>query len=240
MENAKKIKGLLLEAIFPSTCLACKKDTFHKERGSKWLCETCTHQLKSSFKTICHICGKEVRFSHKKRCSHQPTFLESVSFIFLYENKIARSLIHSLKYRYIKDVLYILDAHLKKERLNLLRIPADILVPLPLYKRKLRERGFNQSELLAEKVLELIQKPLATDVLKKVHSSPSQMKTRRSKDRIKNIKGVFVVKEREAIRGKSVLLIDDVVTTGATLEEAAKTLVEAGAKRVFAFVLARD
>jgi ComF family protein len=228
------------EAIFPSLCVVCKRKTFGLPKENQWLCLGCTIEIKSLWRTICSICIKDVNFSEKRTCAHPPAFIRSISFIFSYQNRSVRALIHSLKYRFITDIMSVFSKHLKQERLNLLRIPTDIIIPLPLHKRKLRERGFNQSELLAKDIANLINKPALNNVLIKYRNTPAQMKIKKPDERSKNVHGVFKVKDGHFIKNKSVLLVDDVVTTGATLEEAAKTLVEAGVKNVYAFVLARD
>lgn len=239
MENYK-IKDILLESIFPSCCVACKKQTYREPKINRWLCLECEKRQKTSFKTICHVCGKEAGFLEQITCAHSLTFLKNVSFLFDYTDKNIRALVHALKYRYVRDIAKNFSAFMAGERLNLLRIPADIIIPLPLHKRKLRERGFNQAELLGLELSRIVARPLVLDALKKVRPTLAQMKIKTPRERKRNVQGAFKVTDEEQVKDKNVLLIDDVITTGATLEEAAKTLIEAGAKNVYGFVLARD
>jgi len=115
-----------------------------------------------------------------------------------------------------------------------------ILIPIPMHKKHLRERGYNQTELLAKELCKIGGDSfciLRTDILQKIKNVPSQTKLHRHK-RLKNIIGAFGVKNPEKIKGRSVVILDDVTTTGATLNEARKTLHEAGAKKVIGVTVA--
>jgi len=239
MGPLKKIAALATEAVFPSLCVACRAATFG--RGPDWwLCLKCRNGLVSNWATACPKCGKDAGFGGAKHRAHEPGTLENVSFLFRYEHPAVRALIHSLKYRYVTGIASTFAGFIQKERLNFLRAPVDVVVPLPIHRRKLRERGFNQSELVARAVSEAAGRPVLTDALAKVRPSRAQMKLKTPRERERNIRGVFRVASPEAVRDKNILLVDDVITTGATLEEAARVLRAAGAKRVFGFVLARD
>jgi ComF family protein len=163
-----------------------------------------------------------------------------VSFLFLYEQKTLRRLLHAYKYEYLEAAEAVFEEFLMGEKLNILRIPADLAIPLPLHKRKLRERGFNQAERVGRTVSSLLRKPLITDILLRRRAGQAQMQVRRREDRMRNVKGVFRVERPHLVKGRNILLVDDVMTTGATLGEAARVLKDAGAKNVFGFVLARD
>jgi ComF family protein len=130
----------------------------------------------------------------------------------------------------------------------------DLVVPIPLHKRRLRWRGFNQSELLANYISENLtpgmEIPVLNDILiRKKHTTP-QMQVKKYSERKENIKDAFEIypvksaggsaEKFKRIKNKNILLVDDVATTGATLNECAKTLKQSGAKKVFALVLARQ
>ncbi len=213
------LKKLILETLFPTRCVSCGK----MEDLPSWLCRSCSKDLTPKFKVF-----------------RPDGNLESVSSLFLYQEKIPRHLIHALKYDLIGGVMPIWEKILKKEAGRLRRLSCDLIVPLPLHARKLRERGFNQSELIARIVGEIIGKAVLANVLVKRRASEPQMKIKSRALRSRNVRGVFKVIGSAAVRDKSILLVDDVVTTGATLEEAARILRAAGAKKVYGFVLARD
>lgn len=118
------------------------------------------------------------------------------------------------------------------------RIEFDILVPVPLHPKRLRRRGYNQSALLAENLGQLIGALVAKDVLLQRRNIPSQTQLS-GKERRRNVIGAFECRDRK-LRGKRVLLIDDVCTTGATLDACAVTLKEAGAAAVWGLTLARE
>lgn len=239
MATLKKIAVLATEAVFPSLCVACRYSTFG--RGPNWwLCSKCRAGLAANWATICPRCDKEIGFGSHRARTHEPGALESVSFLFRYEQPTVCALIHSLKYRYITGITATFAEFISGERLNLFRLPIDIVIPLPLHARRHRERGFNQSELIAASVSEIVVRPIVTDAFLKARSSRAQMKIKTPRERERNVRGVFRVASPEAVRGKNILLVDDVITTGATMEEAARVLRAAGARRVFGFVLARD
>ncbi len=242
MEKFKKIIFFLKEAIFPSFCLNCKKKTYHQLPWlrSGWFCLQCQREFRSSWKTICPICNKEVSFRESKYCSHPPSWLENISYIFVYEDLVIKEMIHALKYNFITDLVKEFEPFIYKEKMNFYRMPVDVIIPLPLHKNKLRYRGFNQADLIANEVSRVLKKPILKDVLIKNRTTTAQMNIKRPSQRQKNIKGVFSVVGPEKIEYQNVLLVDDVTTTGATLEEAAQTLRQAGALKVYSFVLARD
>ncbi|WP_421945908.1 ComF family protein [Pedobacter sp.] len=114
---------------------------------------------------------------------------------------------------------------------------ADILIPVPLHKKKLRIRGYNQSSFIAEGISEIMNIPLDEEILIRNTSTESQTKKNRY-NRYENMKDVFGIAKPEKIKGKHILLIDDVVTTGATLEACANVLLECGAEKVSIAALA--
>lgn len=116
-----------------------------------------------------------------------------------------------------------------------------ILVPIPLSKKRLRERGFNQSEILAEELSYRNQGrnfTVETSVLYRTKDTGSQALIKDRETRMNNVKGCFAVSNKNKILGKNIILIDDITTTGATLEEARKVLVDNGARRVIAVTVA--
>jgi ComF family protein len=111
-------------------------------------------------------------------------------------------------------------------------------MPVPLHPKRLRERGFNQSLLLAERVAAALNADLDFSSLKRIRYTQPQTELG-SEERKKNVRKAFGVSEREAVKGRAVLLVDDVATTGSTLNECARTLKRAGCRHVFCLVLAR-
>ena len=114
-----------------------------------------------------------------------------------------------------------------------------LLIPVPLHLRRLNWRGFNQSELLAKNISDTFQMEMAVDVVERTINATPQADIKEREERLKNLNGIFRIKNKEKIIGREVLLVDDVCTTGATLNECAKILKAGGASRVVALVVAR-
>ena len=149
------------------------------------------------------------------------------------------SLVHELKYRGRTKLAPILgDALTSLMMADPLLKSADLIAPIPLHPARRRERGYNQSELLARRVSQLSGIPV-TDVLRRVKNTKTQARIVNPDKRRDNLKGAFAVRDVAALKDKQVLLIDDVTTTGATLDAAAKELKSAGAGTVYALVVAQ-
>ena len=110
---------------------------------------------------------------------------------------------------------------------------------MPLHPRRLNWRGFNQAELIAQAVADVLYTQNESRILIRTAGTDSQAELKDKKDRIKNIGNIFKVTDTEKIKNRNILLVDDICTTGATLNQCAKVLKEAGAKKVIAFVVAR-
>jgi ComF family protein len=143
-----------------------------------------------------------------------------------------------LKYRSVKSMADCL-AGLMADYLRENRLPGDILVPVPLHNRRLRERGYNQSVLLAQKLGKIASLPVIENQLYRLKDSLPQARTGTVEDRRRNVEKAFVSR-KEAVFGKQLILIDDVCTSGATLEACAAALKAAGAVSVWGFTLARE
>jgi competence protein ComFC len=214
-----KFKESLLNLLFPKFCLGCKKE-------GTFLCEDC-------FATL------EILTSHQK---FKGKNLADLYFSVNYENFLVKRLVQNFKYPPLikelkKELAFLIIFHF----LLLDKKPdfSDfVLVPVPLSKKKLKWRGFNQAEEIAKELANFFKIPLISDCLIKVRETKDQVELS-EKERRENVKGVFFVKEGERIVGKNILLIDDVFTTGATMEETAKVLKEAGAKKIVGIVVAK-
>jgi ComF family protein len=214
-----KFKEFILDLIFPKFCLGCKRE-------GTFLCEDCFSIL-------------EISTSHQK---FRGKNLADLYFPVNYENFLVKKLIQNFKYPPLikelkKELSLIIFSHL----LLLDKKPdfSDfVLVPIPLSKKKLKWRGFNQAEEIAKELSNFLKIPLISDCLIKIKETKDQVELS-EKERKESVKGVFFVKNEEKILGKNVLLVDDVFTTGATMEEAARVLREAGVKKIVGIVIAK-
>jgi ComF family protein len=164
-----------------------------------------------------------------------PPFREG-SFGFYYEARL-REAIHAFKFQGRKDVgrhLVNLLAH----RLGRLGERCETIVPLPVTEKRLRERGFNQSFIIAEELSAMIGRPVLPSVLRKSRETEDQFTLSRKK-RKANVRNAFFAERADGLKGRTVLLVDDLFTTGATAGEASRTLRKAGAAAVLLFCLAR-
>lgn len=231
-------KKFILDTLFPISCLAC-------EKSDEWICDKCLSKMPTITDQSCPICEKtntpdgRVCFSCRKE-----TFLDAMLVCSSYKNELVSTAVHYLKYRFVRDMGKPL-AKLIATSLYNSEIPVpNIIIPVPLHPHRLRWRGFNQAQLLAqhtsENFMPEISIPIETEVLIRIKRTPPQMKIKNIKKRKENISKAFSVTNTEKIKEKTILLIDDVSTTGNTIFECAKTLKENGAKKVFATVIARQ
>ncbi len=149
-----------------------------------------------------------------------------------------RQVVYQLKYRNIRALAEPL-AQLMFDYLVSSPVPGEVLVPVPLHRKRLRERGYNQSGLLAKELGRLIRLPVVDDCLARERYAPPQARTSNVDERRSNVAGVFTCRDSR-LRDKRVLLIDDVSTSGATLDACAAALKTAGAASVWGLVLARE
>jgi len=162
-------------------------------------------------------------------------YLNGVHIAANYQDLVLKKALWMLKYQSVKQLARPL-AELIKERIwKKLETENWLVVPVPLSKNKLRHRGYNQAELIAKE----LSGDVRADILFKKFHTKSQVEVKDKEERLANIIGSFEVRNPETIRGKKIILIDDVLTTGATMREAKKVLKSAGAKKVVGVVVAR-
>jgi len=222
-----KIKQLL-NLFFPKQCINCNRE------GS-FLCEDCLSLIEINSFQYC-LCEKLEKNNKCENCKNK--YLDKVFSATSFKNKIIKKAIHKLKYSYIKELSVPL-AYLMIRHLQVIdcQINNDFfLVPVPLSDKKKRTRGFNQSEEIAKIISEVTGLPLLNCV-KKIKDTKSQTEMKKNQ-RQENVKNVFFINEN--VENKNIILIDDVYTTGATMEEVAKKLKESKANIVWGITVARE
>jgi len=237
-------KPLLTNLFFPKFCLGC-----HKE--GTYLCDDCRALLDITEFNYC-LCDKKPIQTNQGKCQRcQYKKLSGLYSALPYrENNLTKKLIYQFKYPpYLKDLSKTLTSivieHFIISRRNTNAIwENSVLVPVPLYKQKLKSRGYNQSEELAKELSKIIQIPVISDYLIKIKKTSPQMKLKKE-EREKNLLGAFAIKsgrtsDAPTLSGKKVFLVDDVYTTGSTMEECARVLHAAGAKNIWGIVIARE
>ena len=231
-----------LHIIFPRTCFSCGKDLPYDRKAP--LCTSCEDGLILPGPLICQRCGVVLKSggAHCFHCrgSKAEAFKCKVIRCACNFNQFSQRLIHALKYQGADYVAPYMGEFMA-QRFSLFAELADVnlVIPVPLYKTRLKKRGYNQSELIAQAFCQKAGFALNTTSLVRVRDTGSQTKLGRQA-RVENMKGAFSVKDPASVRGKTILLIDDVTTTGSTLEACAQELRQAGAKRVLAYAFARE
>lgn len=218
-----------LDLLFPPTCGGCARP------GSRW-CEECRREVPSLSEPICEVCGlpiKETGLCPDCQRARPPyRVLRSWSAF----DAPIRNALHRLKYRRDIGLGDALAAQLS-EYVSALNWPVDLVVPVPLGPRRLRERGYNQVGLVARPLSLAMRIAYSADALVRVRETRSQVGLTRLQRR-ENVSGAFRAKPTRA-KGRVVLLMDDIATTGSTLSSCAEALYAAGARDVFAVTVSR-
>ncbi len=242
-------KIFLLELFFPQFCINCGKEGFY-------LCQDCFSLIDFPENLYCPFCyPPRISLLGKtcNRCRKKGKKLKGLIFAAPYQNFIIRKIIGRFKYEpYVKDLAKILADLIIHQLKTVEKLPSlfkkhnrklspanFILVPLPLTKRKQRKRGFNQAQEIAKELSNFLKIPVANNVLLKIKETLPQVALSKE-ERIKNVKGAFFCKKSDKVKGKTIFLVDDVFTTGSTMEECARLLKEAGAKEIWGITAARE
>ena len=170
-------------------------------------------------------------------CRQRQTEIDGIRSSFRFDGVI-RKAIHQLKYRNLKALSPCL-AELLANYLQSNPLPAEVVVPVPLHPRRLRERGYNQSSLLAQELGKLINLPVIEDCLVRIKQAQPQVRTSNIEERRKNVANAFACRD-DRVTDKRIVLVDDVCTSGATLESCAAALKSKGATSVWGLTLARE
>lgn len=207
----------LLSLVYPNNCRVCGNSLFRRE---KIICMRCYHHLpKAGFTDDIKSPVAQVFWGRV------PMNIATVAYLYNKGNAVQK-LIHDFKYRGFREIGIFLGEELGKEILSSEKsMEIDYIIPVPLHRKKIKKRGFNQSEIIAKGVSVIIHKETNTRILRR--SSFSATQTKKSKyDRWQNVESIFSVDDENSVKGKHLLLIDDVITTGATIEACAQVLLK--------------
>lgn len=211
-EEVSKIKSIL-DVIYPQICSICGK------LDTKSLCNKCSQKLKKEYKF------REDDYSKSK----EKHFMKHYYF-FKYEGIIRRQILalkfHEKPYTYKTIGRFLENQQKSFEKLK----KYDIIIIVPISKKRKKERGYNQSELVAKEISRIISVKIIKNQIKKIKNTVPQS-TLSKEQRIQNVKGVYTVGNIEKIKNKKILIFDDIYTTGNTVNECARNLVEQGMKK---------
>lgn len=227
-----RIRNLLtqcIELLFPRYCLLCQDKLFAFEP------HLCTHCLaKLPYVTNPFSLNNDTEMRLRGRFP----FEKAESLLYFDKGGDSQRVIHAIKYQGAKDAALFLgkiggqmlasNAHFNT---------IDFIIPVPMYEAKRRKRGYNQSKVLADGIAEMLHTPVENDCLRKIRATDSQT-NHKGNDRWENVKGSFVVDYPDRLTGKHILLVDDVLTTGATIDACAQALLVIPGIQISVFALA--
>lgn len=231
LPQLNKLKGIALDLFFPRWCVGCGRE-------GDFICPSCLKSLPRIVSPLCPKCGlPQSNAILCPSCVGWQAEIDGIRSPFRFDG-VVRQAIHGLKYRNLRAIVG-LFALLLNDYLITNPLPGEVLVAVPLHPKRLRERGYNQSHLLAQELAKLTRLPLVDNCLIRERHSPPQARTATVDERRINVANAFSCRDQR-LKGKQVLLIDDVSTSGATLDACARALKEAGAISVWGLVLARE
>ncbi len=231
LSSIARFGGRALDIIFPLWCVGCGRE-------GHLICPDCINSLSRIEPPLCPRCGLPQPQAYLcPSCLAWQASIDGIRSPFSFTGAI-RAAVHQLKYQHVTALASPL-AGLLAAYLDANAIPADVLVPVPLYPRRLRERGYNQSALLARRLGQRVGMPVIEGCLVRQRPALPQARSESVDQRRANVAGAFACRDRR-LSGKRVLLIDDVATSGATLDACAAALKTAGATAVWGLTLARE
>lgn len=218
MKNITFVFEGILDLFFPRNCLGCKKE-------GGFLCENCEKQLDDL----------------KPRAELSTEFLDKVFIACEYGNEnLIGKLIKRVKYKFSQELSAKLAQVVARNLIDIVDWDCT-LIPVPLSRRRMKWRGFNQAELIGKQVVDMVNESslkFDTKFLKKICDTKQQVECKSRDERLRNVKNAFQVSVTTDLPEK-VILFDDVYTTGTTLNECAKVLKSSGVKKVFGLVIAK-
>lgn len=213
--------NFVLSFLFPQVCVICGK------LDKDWTCEKCRKRIEKLEKT------RIIKYSNRYKNFNK------LLYLFEYD-KIIRKLI--LQYKFF-DKAYLSKFFskiiLKNKKVCGILYFYDIIIPVPMSTKKKQKRGYNQTELIARNIAKDLNLSLSLNNLQKIKDTKTQSKLN-EEERQNNIKNVFIANNKLELKNKRIVLFDDIYTTGATVNECSRVLIEAGAKEILVLVLAKD
>ncbi len=221
---APSFRDRALDLIFPPTCVMCR-------RIGRWICESCWATIAWTHDRRCMSCHRPWPVEACPQCSEAATPLDSVTAVAEFDG-VAREAVHALKYYGRHAISSVMSRTMAGAATG---FPIDRVAPIPLHRSRRRERGYDQAALLARGVAVGVDLRFEPSTLERVRRTRQQT-TLGADARRRNVAGAFEV--RDNVDGETILLVDDVYTTGATMESAAATLQAAGAERILGLTFA--
>ncbi len=228
--SLRQVKTAFLDLLLPLRCLGCGRE-------GDLICPSCRQSLPGIRLPLCQRCGATVSEGNLcHSCVNYSLTIDGIRSLFLFQGT-ARQAILQLKYRHLKAIAAPLG-QLLAEYLGSHPLKGEVIIPVPLHPKRLRERGYNQASLLAKELGKLVDLPVVEDTVTRVRDALPQARTGSAIERRRNVQDAFVC--HQGLEGRQILLVDDVCTTGATLDACASALKAAGASYVWGLTVARE
>ena len=261
-----KLTNFILDLLFPIQCLECGEEFENLEPRERWICKECLEKIETRKEQVCPVCEKSSEEGKTHRKCEKETSLDGLWVAVEY--KTVSDAIHKFKFNFIKDISFPLSEIISKSVLEVQEFSdfhdlllenfsqesgeeeiyteeiknkkvETILVPVPLHQKRYKWRGFNQALLLSEYIANKFNLPVCANLIIRQRNTKPQTKIKSMKERRKNIKGAFFCPQESLVGNKNIIIVDDVCTTLATLNECAIELKKAGAKEVWGLAVAR-
>lgn len=240
MSYPRLILDFTIDLIFPYQCIVCEK---YLDR--EYLCSSCFNALPIKKQNECVGCQRPTPLGKTCAFCHDDYALDRLLVVSDFKNHNVASAIKLFKYRFLPDLVQPLSqlsfkylGHLAKQNHFSMVQGNPLLVPVPLHKTREYWRGFNQAGLLADLIARHYRLDVVDGLVRIVHGTP-QAELKNRPERLSNVRGLYACAKPEVFKGRAVILVDDVCTTGATFNECARVLKDAGAISVTALAIAR-
>lgn len=244
MNYLQKVLSWILDVIFPKVCLGCGE--FTGNRDFDYVCKKCFRGVDIKNTLECVGCKRETKFGLTCVLCVKENKIDQLIIAAELSDYLVNKMLKTYKYKFVYDMAAPLSVIAKKCIKKLLSKGFNLfednplVTPVPLHQKRLNWRGFNQADLLARSVSDTYHMSYSGDVLTRVADPKHQANIKTREERLNNVRDNFAASNADVVKDKVVILVDDVCTTGATLNECARVLKESGAKRVIGFVIARE
>lgn len=225
----------VVDLFFPPRCLSCSKKM---NKSESFICDECRNELKFIERSVCDKCGTPLHSEICDMCEDGEFVFDQARSVFNYENSV-RNLIHNFKYNEVTKISrlfaeYLYDFVQKNDYIN----QDYLFLPVPLHTIKKKMRGFNQAKFIADDLAKLTKNKVEANIIKRNRFTKTQTKLGKE-DRKKNLHSAFKINDKFSFRDKNFLIIDDVFTTGSTVNELSKILREKDANKIKILTVAR-